>query len=671
MLIASLGFASPDGRRELKATMRHSKCGSTVRGLMLVLGSMLASGALPAAEVNQRPQPLPYAPPVAAPQDRPFDGTIRLDVDARDVQRRMFRIKQTIPVQKAGPLTLLYPEWEPSSHARSVSVANLAGLVVHAGSQRLEWRRDELDMHAFHVQVPTGAKRIDVEFQYITRAGDALLRPDMVLVQWQRMLLYPAGWFARNIAVQARLHLPQGLKAVSSLQLEGADDDGLGYAETSLETLMDAPVIAARHSRSIGLGAAGEPPLRLHLLADTEDGLDIGRDDLGRLRRLAGETRAVFGPAPYRHFDAMVVLSDAFPAGGYEHAESAEVYLPADFFHDPSSQLNSLDLIAHEHVHAWNGRARVPAGQWTPTPNVPIRNSLLWVYEGQTEFWGRVLAARSGLRGRQDALDRFALDAAEVQVANGRAWKTLRDTVNDPLYVSGRSNVWPQWQRRKDYYTEGIALWLDVEMTLRERSNGRLGLDDFARRFFAVQTPGQVSTYGFEDVCQVLNGLLPMDWSSYLDARLDAHEPVVLDGLAKAGWSLVFDPHPSETFRQHEKEIQASDLTYSVGMVVTAEGAVRSVLWDSAAFKAGLAPGAKLLSVNGSRFSLEHLLASIDASGGATLVLDYEMEGVRSTAELRPPGGLRYPRLKRLEGTPDRLSALLTGAEAGRDDPPG
>jgi predicted metalloprotease with PDZ domain len=650
--------------------MRHSTCGSAVRGIMLVLGSMLASGALPAAEVSQGPQPLPYASPVAGPQDRPFEGTIKLDVDARDLQRRIFRIKQTIPVQKAGPLTLLYPEWEPSSHARSVSVANLAGLVVHAGSQRLAWRRDELDMHAFHVLVPTGTERIDVEFQYITRAGDALLRPDMVVVQWQRMLLYPAGWFARNIAVQARLRLPQGLKSVSSLQLEDAGDDELGFAKTSLETLLDAPVIAARHLRSIGLGAAGEPPLRLHLLADTEQGLNITRHDLGKLRRLTGETHAVFGQAPYRHFDAMVVLSDAFPTGGCEHAESAEIYLPADFFRDPSSQLNSLDLIAHEHVHAWNGRARVPAGQWTPTPNVPIRNSLLWVYEGQTEFWGRVLAARSGLRGRQDALDKFALDAAEVQVANGRAWKVLRDTVNDPLYVSGRSNVWPQWQRRKDYYTEGVLLWLDVEMTLRERSNGRLGLDDFARQFFAVHAPGQVSTYGFEDVCQVLNRLLPLDWPALLNARLDAHEAVVLDGLAKAGWSLVFEPRPSETFRQHEEEIQASDLTYSVGMVVTTKGEVRSVLWDSAAFKAGLAPGAKLLSVNGSRFSLQHLLASIDASGGATLLLDYEMEGVRSTAELRHPGGLRYPRLKRVEGTPDRLSKLLASAGEGRDDPP-
>lgn len=642
--------------------MRSGNRSSAVYWIVLTLGSLLANGMLSAGEVmNQAPQPLPYESRVAPPQDRAFNGAIKLEVDARDIKRRMFRIKETIPVQAPGRLTLLYPEWEPSSHARTLSAANLAGLVVRAGSQRLEWRRDELDMHAFHVDVPSGAERVDVEFQYITRTGDALMRPDMVVVQWQRMLLYPAGWFARNIAVQARLRLPQGLQVVSSLQLDDAAEGN--FISTSLDMLMDAPVIAARHVRSFGLGLPGEPPLRLSLLADTEDALRLTEHDLVGLRRLIKETHAVFGAAPYRHFDAMVVLSDAFPTGGSEHAESAEINLPADFFRDPSHQLNNLDLIAHEHVHAWNGRARVPAGQWTPTPNVAIRNSLLWVYEGQTEFWGRVLAARSGLRGRQETLDRLALDAAQVQAANGRAWKPLRDTVNDPLYVSSRSNVWPQWQRRKDYYTEGVLLWLEIDMTLRQRSKGRLSLDDFARQFFSFDASARVTTYGFDDVCKALNRVLPLDWSSHLNARLDAHDAVVLDGLAKAGWSLAFDPHPSETFRQHEEELGASDLTYSVGMIVTQEGIVRSVAWDSAADKAGLAPGVKLVAVNGSKFSLEHLRSSINASNERPLSIDYEMEGVQSSAELSYRGGLRYPRLNRMEGTPDRLSELLASGE--------
>lgn len=489
-----------------------------------VLALTLQSVAGAAAESG--PQPLPYRSTIAPPQDRHFTGVAELEVDASDVDRGIFRIRESIPVQEPGHLTLLYPEWEASSHSKTLSVANLAGLVVRAGTQRLEWRRDELDMHAFHVQVPHGARTIDIEFQYVTRLGDALMRPDMVIVQWQRMLLYPAGWFARNIPVRPRLRLPAGLRAVSSLDLEASSEDEMSYRRTSLEALLDAPVIASRHAHSFDLSQPGQPRFRMHVLADTADTPGPSEQDLIDLQRLVEETRRVFGHAPYHRFDAMVVLSDAFASGGIEHAASAEINLPADYFRDRSAQLNNLDLIAHEHVHAWNGRALVPADQWTPTPNQPIRNSLLWIYEGQTEFWGRVLADRSGLRNRQQTLDKLALDAAAVQAMNGRAWKTLRDTTNDPLYVSGRATVWPQWQRRKDYYTEGVLLWLDIDMMLREGTDGRTGLDALAGHFLAAQPQHGARTYTFEDLCTALHELLPIDWRAYLDERLDAHTPL-------------------------------------------------------------------------------------------------------------------------------------------------
>jgi len=619
--------------------------------LLLMLG--------PAHAFARQPQPLSYASSVATPQDRPFEGEMLLEVDATDVQHRLLRVHQVIPVQNTGPVTLLYPEWEPASHARTVSAANLAGLFIRAGSTRLAWRRDELDPHAFHIEVPEGATAIEIEFQYVTRPADLAIQPDMVVLQWHKVLLYPAGWFARNIPVRARARFPEGLMLTSALGLDGVQGDVATFRATSLEALSDAPVFASRHGQRIPLGLPDEPPVWLNVLADSPKGLDVTAEDIGMLRRMIAETSALLGPAPYRRFDAIVVLSDAFPVGGVEHADSAEIYLPAAYFLEQSAQLNNLDLIAHEYVHAWNGRARQPRDLWAPTLNVPVRNSLLWVYEGQTEFWGRVLAARSGLRTRAETLEKLALDAAEVSARSGRAWKPLRDTFNDPLYMSARSTAWPDWQRRKDYYTEGVLLWLDIDMTLRERSAGRVGLDDFARDFFASDGHGEVTTYGFEDVCDALGRLVPMDWASYLDERLDAHEPVVLEALTRAGWSLAFGRERSRTFQQHEAELGASDLTYSIGMTVTQAGLVRSIAWEGPAFRVGLVPGAKLLTVNGAAFSLDGLLAAIDDSEERTLSLGYDVEGVQSTGALDYRGGLRYPHLKRVDNLPDRLSSLL------------
>lgn len=617
-------------------------------------------GAASSLSASDGPQPLPYTNDVPAPVDHPFSGHIDLMVDATDTARKIYRVHETIPVQATGKVTLLYPEWELSSHGRTVSAANLAGLIVKAGDVELPWTRDPVDVHAFHVDVPAGASSLTVDFQFVTRVDDALMRDDLVVVAWQRNLVYPAGWFARNIPVQATLKIPSGLQTATSLPVRSTDGDMVRFDDASLETLLDSPVFAARHLRRESLGDKGQPDMRLDLIATDPADLALTPPGLDTLRKLVRETRAVMGRPPYAHFDALVVLDDSFSAGGNEHVGSAEIYLPADYLRDPAKQLNNLDLIAHEHVHAWNGRWRQPADLWMPTPNVPTRNSLLWVYEGQTEFWGRVLAARSGMRDRQQTLDKLALDAAATQLRGGRAWKSLADTTNDPLYVTGKATIWPDWQRRKDYYGEGVMLWLDVDAKLREKTAGKAGVDDFARAFFAVRdVPGGVSTYTFDDVCATLAKIAPMDWKTYLDDRLHAKTPLVLDGLGRAGWALVYDATPSDTFAQDEKENGATNLGYSAGLSVDDKGRVRDVVWDGPAFKAGMAPGEKITKVNGAAYSTAALLAAVANTPGTPLSLEYELDGQSHTVQLDYRGGARYPHLRREPGTPDYLSMLL------------
>ncbi len=614
----------------------------------------------------QLPQPLPGPPAIPSPREQPFDGVITLQVDATDTAHALFKVHESIPVSASGSAVLLYPQWEPSSHAPSISAAQLAGLVVRAGQQRLEWRRDPLDPHAFHVQVPDHVDRLDLEFAYATRLSDGLLRPDLVNVQWQHMLLYPAGWFARDIPVRAGITLPSGLQVVSSLQVEGRSGNTYTLAQTTLERLTDAPLFGSRQLRTLDLSTPDSPGLHLDLVSRDPAALQVSDEQIAALHRLVAQTSAVFGRAPYRHFDAITILDDDASFGGIEHAESAEIYLPANYFSDPDAQLGLADMFGHEHVHAWNGRAHQPADLWTPMPNMPIRNSLLWVYEGQTEFWGRVLAARSGMRSRQQAIDNLALVAAEVAASDGRAWKTLRDTVNDPLYVTGASTVWPEWQRRKDYYGEGVLLWLDVEMTLRARSHGRYGLDDFARRFFAAPQPGSgPATYTFEDVCAALAALVPMDWAGYLNDRLDAHDAIVLQGLARGGWALVYEATPTAAFAQSERDLGGTDLRYSIGLVVADSGKLRSVAMDSPAYNAGLAPGAVLTSVNGATFSPAALRAAVANSARQPVSLGYTVDGKALQARLDYHQGARYPRLVRIPGSEDRLSALLAPRPAG------
>jgi predicted metalloprotease with PDZ domain len=204
-------------------------------------------------------------------------------------------------------------------------------------------------------------------------------------------------------------------------------------------------------------------------------------------RQLLREAQAVFGPPRFAHYDFLLAVSDNFSDIGLEHLQSSENGVSAGYFTDWDSGGDERDLLAHELVHSWNGKFQRPADLWTPNYNVPMQNSLLWVYEGMTEFWGDVLAARSGLWSEAFARDALAHAAATFQYARaGRRWRSLQDTTNQPIVKYRATLSYPSWQRNTDYYTEGLLLWLDVDSRLRELSEDRRSLDDFCRAFFGA-----------------------------------------------------------------------------------------------------------------------------------------------------------------------------------------
>ena len=600
-----------------------------------------------------------------------FRGVMTLAVDLTDTRRRIVTVQQRIPVQRAGEMTLLYPQWETGSHAPSISAHRLAGLVIKADGKTLPWRRDPARVHAFRVVVPAGAQALDLSFQYLaplSRDPSATIVEGFVGVYWNRMLMYPSGWKASDLPVQATIKLPAGMVPATALS-RVADGDRVRFEPVSLDRLIDSPVFASRHAvtREIPGGAR---PVRAHwLAADAEVLRNVDRFD-GRMQAVQRETEAIFGAPPFKRYDYLIALDDRLPGpGGIEHADSGEVVLPANLLSEPTESAPLIDVIPHELIHAWNGLWRVPADMAVSTPNEPFTGTLLWVYEGQTEFWSRVVAARSGLRTVEQTLGALALDAAIVQHRAGRQWKSLADSANDPLIQDG-TVYWRDWQRRADYYIDGVLVWLDIDARLRQCSQGARGLDDFATRFFSAadQKPGERQRpYSEADVVATLDRVCPGPWAGTLRKKLDAHDDDgVLDGLAAHGWRLVFRDTPTEYLRLYEASDGVLDLTWSVGMTVTKDGRVKAATWNGPAFRAGIVPGTRLKTVNDEPYSAERLMAAVAAAakqGG--LRMGILVDGNQETVTVEASGSLRYPALERIEGTRDSLSTLLAPRRPG------
>ncbi len=639
----------------------------TLRGTRMVLSLLIVSAVSCGARAQQSagPAPLPPPPAIPAPRDVTFPGTIGLAVDATDTDRGIFKVHETLPVSHAGPMVVLFPKWLPGNHGPSGPIDKLAGLTVHAGTAKIAWSRDPVDVYAFHIDVPKGATSLALDFQFLspveTREGRVLMTPEMLSLQWNTVVLYPAGYFSRRIVVQSGVKLPAGWKYATALTTASVNGTKVAFKAVALDTLVDSPLLAGRYFTRVDLDP-GHVPVHADIVADEPEDLAIAPTQLQAHRNLVQQAYRLFGSHHYDHYDFLLSLSDGLGGIGLEHHRSSEDGTTPKYFTEWENRAASRSLLSHEFTHSWNGKFRRPADLWTANFNVPMRDSLLWVYEGQTEYWGEVLAARSGLWTRQQGLDALALDAASMEHRLGRQWRPLEDTTDDPITAMRRPIPWRSWQRSEDYYVEGELVWLDADTLIRARTGGRKSLDDFARSFFGIDNASFVTvTYTFDDIVKALNTVLPYDWAAFLNARLNAIAPAPLDGLGRGGYRLVYKDTPSDYFKSNEKSRKSTDLSYSLGLVLDSKGMVADVLWDSPAFNAGVTVGSELVAVDGTAYDGERLKSAVrNAKTSAVPVQLLIKRGDRyRTLAVSYHGGLRYPRLERIPGTPALLDAIL------------
>jgi len=607
--------------------------------------------------------------PIAAPLDRPYPGAIQLRVDASDVSRRIVHVHES--VSGIGPdSVLLYPQWLPGTHAPQGTIDRLAGLRIAAGGTPVSWSRDPVDVFAFRLHGPAALRSIDIDFDYLSptssQVGDLEISRELMQIEWNELLLYPAGYFARRIPVQASITLPADWKFASALESAATDGARTEFKPVSLETFVDSPLDAGRYSSRLDLDPGSAVPVHLDLFADRPEFLAVKPEQLEAHRTLVQQAYRLFGSHHYDHYDFLYTLSDQIQQNGLEHHQSSENGADPQTFTEWDKTAYARDLLAHEFTHSWNGKFRRPADLWTPNYNVPMQDSLLWVYEGQTQYWGEVLAARSGLRTRQQALDQLALTAAYHQMQPGRQWRSLEDTTNDEIINPRRPQSWRDWQRFEDYYSEGALIWLDVDTLIRERSAGKRSLDDFARAFFGINDGSFTTvTYTFDDVVKALNAIEPYDWAAFLRQRLDSvGRPAPLDGLRRGGYSLQFSDTASDYQKASDEQRKHVDLLYSIGIDIDdsdRQGSIDHVVWDSAAFKAKLTESAQILAINGIAYGADVLQDAIRAAQGTLVPIELIVKtGDRyMVAHLDYHDGLRYPHLERDAATPARLDDIL------------
>ena len=632
--------------------------------------------ALLAAVPATAPEPTRAHPaPAAAPA-----GPITVAVDATEAPRRIFHARLAIPA-RPGPLTLLYPKWIPGEHAPDGPIVDVAGLRFTAGGHSVAWRRDLEDMFTFHLTVPAGADTIEASLDFLspTEAGGfsagSSVTSSLAVVSWNQLLLYPAGLRADQLSYEARLRLPPGWGFGTALPPAGGPGAGapageIRFAPVTLERLVDSPVIAGAFYRRIDLGVQDGLPHFIDAAADSAGALELSPELHRKYRDLVVEAGRLFGARHYRDYHFLLSLSDHVAHFGLEHHESSDDRIAENGITDPSAIRLFSGLLPHEYVHSWNGKYRRPAGLATADFQRPMHDDLLWVYEGLTQYLGFVLAGRSGLQSYDQSREGLALTAAYLNQRQGREWRPLQDTADAAPILYFSPAYWSDWRRGTDFYDEGLLIWLEADVTIRNLTRGARSLDDFAHLFHGgASGPPTVLPYTFDDLVAALDQVAPSDWRKFLTDRLaatGARGP--LGGVEGGGWKLAFTEEKPELVKTIEASPQGGqDLRYSVGLALNKSGGIVDVIHGSPADQAGLSPGMKLVAVDGRAYTADGMNAALRAgkAGAGPLELLVENTGYYKTHPVRYNGGERYPRLVRDESKPDLLQQILA-PHAGR-----
>ena len=608
---------------------------------------------------------------VAAGQTPP---AIELEVDARQAPQRLIHVHETVPVLP-GPLTLFYPKWIPGEHGPTGPIADVVNLRIRAGQQAISWKRDSTDLFAFQLTAPADATALDIEFDFISppEAGGfsagASMTTELAVLSWNQFLLYPQGASPDRLRFHARLRLPRDWRYGTALDVAKENSGQIEFQPVTLTTLIDSPVAAGAHVKTVDLGTAAGAAHDLHIVADSEHALEIPSGLEQHYKALVREAVALFGARHYRAYHFLLTLSDHVASFGLEHHESSDDRLEERFLLEENSMKVQAELLAHEFTHSWNGKYRRPAGLATRDYQEPMKGDLLWVYEGLTEYLGYVLAARSGINTVSQFRDELAGLGAHFDHESGRAWRPLSDTAISAQILYGAREDYADLRRGTDFYGEAALLWLEVDTLLRRLSGGSKSIDDFCKAFHGGTSGApEMQPYALEEMVSTLNAVQPHDWAAFFHERVETVERrAPLAGITNAGWKLTYDAKRPEMWTAEEEQHKLVDLELSLGIIVRNEGGVQDVVLGGPAQKAGISPSARITTVNGRQFSPAILREAVQAAADKDQPIEIVVKNGEyfSTHTIDYFGGEKYPHLVRETGEPDLLE-LIAQPRAGR-----
>lgn len=433
------------------------------------------------------------------------------------------------------------------------------------------------------------------------------VRPQTTFVSGPGAFLFAEGRLEEP--TRLTLQLPPGWDVATTMPRTANGD----FRSADYDELVDHPIVMGRFERRT-FSVQNIPFEAIYVTTSGPPGLDLD-DATRRLEAVSRASIRMFGDAPFDRYLFIVLLAVGDFGGGLEHQSSSVMAIPnmlPDYFEE---------LAAHEIFHAWNGKQIRPKVLGPFDYTREVRTISLWFVEGVTDYYGKLLAYRSGLRDREWLLDQISDEIRDLQLSRMRQLRTLEEA-SFQAWEHGGFGVGDL-----SYYTKGHVVAFLFDVAIRQATDGAKSLDDVMRKLYIRH---QYPNPGFEefDLLPAISGVAGRDLSGMYHQMVRTTLELPYEQVRAIGLRLL---RPRESFPYPGFELEGDT-------VAQVDPELRDV---------GLREGDRILTVNGKAF---------DEVGLSPMLLEEEFVlGLsRGDSKLEVRGSLVYDRVTefRLEVNP-------------------
>jgi predicted metalloprotease with PDZ domain len=402
-----------------------------------------------------------------------------------DREQKVLQVEATFTSIPEGPLQLRISRSSPGRYALHEFAKFVSDVRAVDGAGRpLPISRP--DANGWDVNGHAGEVRVSYRV-FGDRVNGTYLAVDRTHahINMPAAIMWARGFDQRPISI--RFEPPPGASWRVATQLMPGRDP-LTFTAPNLQYLMDSPTeLSAFALRTFTVSDDGRTPV--FRVAAHHTGTDADLDAFVRdVETIVRESRYVFGEYPAFETNTYTFIADYLPGNDGDAMEHRNSTMLTSSRPLSAGRAGHLESVSHEFCHAWNVERIRPASLEPFNFDDANASGELWMAEGFCNYYGALVLRRSGLMSVRDYARGIGAAVSEVITSPGRRLRSAVDMSRLAPFVDGAKAVDPSILRDGyiSYYTWGEALGVGLDLTLRERSDGRVTLDDYMRALWAT-----------------------------------------------------------------------------------------------------------------------------------------------------------------------------------------